>query len=144
MNKEFISTHPTDLYIGGKWMPSSDESRFSVFNPATEEEIASVSSATQEDAIKAVDAAYTAGVEWRQRSPRERAEILRKAFELMTARKDQFATLISLEEGKTYAEGLGEVAYAAEFFRWYSEEAVRDLGVLARSPSGANNILVQH
>ncbi|MEH6576951.1 MAG: NAD-dependent succinate-semialdehyde dehydrogenase [Amphritea sp.] len=144
MNKELIASLPTELYINGQWTLSSDESRFSVFNPATEELIASVSSATKEDAIKAVDAAHAAGVEWRKRSPRDRAEILRKAFELITARKDDFATLISLEEGKTYTEGLGEVAYAAEFFRWYSEEAVRDLGVLARSPSGANNIMVQH
>ncbi len=144
MNTELIASLHTKLYINGQWVPSSDASQFSVFNPATEEVIASVSSATEEDAIKAVDAAYAAGKEWRKRSPRERAEILRKAFELITARKEDFATLICLEEGKTYTEGLGEVAYAAEFFRWYSEEAVRDLGVLARSPSGANNIMVQH
>jgi succinate-semialdehyde dehydrogenase/glutarate-semialdehyde dehydrogenase len=144
VNKELTTPLLTDLYVDGEWIPASDKGRFSVFNPATEEEIASVSSATKEDAIKAVDAAYAAGADWRLRSPRERAEILRKAFELMMARKDTIATLICLEEGKTFAEGLGEVAYAAEFFRWYSEEAVRDLGLLARSPSGTNNILVRH
>jgi succinate-semialdehyde dehydrogenase/glutarate-semialdehyde dehydrogenase len=81
---------------------------------------------------------------WASVSPREKAEILRKAFELMTARREELAVIISREEGKTRAEALGEVAYAAEFFRWYSEEAARIKGSFGRAPAGTNNVLVQH
>lgn len=144
MTNDFLKSVPCELYIDGQWLPASDGGTFTVFNPANEEALASVASATEADARRAVEAAHHAGADWRQRAPRERAEILRKAFELMTARREEFATLISLEEGKTRAEALGEVTYAAEFFRWYAEEAVRDIGTLVRSPTGANNILVQH
>ncbi|GGO86320.1 NAD-dependent succinate-semialdehyde dehydrogenase [Marinobacterium nitratireducens] len=144
MTNDVLNTVPLELYIDGQWLPASDGGTFTVYNPANEEALASVASATEADALKAVDAAYRAGETWSARAPRERAEILRKAFELMTERKEEIAALISLEEGKTRAEALGEVAYAAEFFRWYAEEAVRDQGMLARSPAGANNILVQH
>ena len=144
MTNDILKTVPADLYIDGRWVPASDGGTFTVYNPADEEALASVASATQEDALKAVDAAHRAGATWASRPPRERAEILRKAFELMTERRETIAAVISLEEGKTRAEALGEVAYASEFFRWYAEEAVRDNGVLVRSPSGNNNILVQH
>jgi len=144
MSHAIIDTLPTQLYINGQWVPASDGGEFDVINPATEKTLTRVASATAADATRAVDAAFTAGAAWRARAPRERAEILRKAFELMTERAEAIATVISLEEGKTLAEGRGEVAYAAEFFRWYAEEAVRDLGVLARAPSGKNHILVQH
>lgn len=144
MTHDSLKTVPTELYIDGRWVPASDGGTFTVHNPADEEALASVASATQEDALKAVDAAHRAGDAWAARPPRERAEILRKAFELMTERREAIAAVISLEEGKTRAEALGEVAYASEFFRWYAEEAVRDNGVLVRSPAGNNNILVQH
>ena len=134
----------TELYINGAWVQSAGDVRFKVYNPATEEEIASVSSAAEADAKQAIEAAYKAGSDWRGRSPRQRSEILRKAFDLMNEHKQKIASLISLEEGKPIKEALGEVAYAAEFFRWYAEEAVRNTGILTRSPSGTNNILVQH
>jgi succinate-semialdehyde dehydrogenase/glutarate-semialdehyde dehydrogenase len=135
---------PTDLYIGGKWLPAQDGGRFEVLDPATGEVITEVADAGVGDAIAAVEAAHSAAGSWAATAPRERAEILRRAFDLMTARSDEFARLISLENGKALADARGEVAYAAEFFRWYAEEAVRLTGSLSTSPSGANRILVMH
>lgn len=125
-------------------MAASDGCTFTVFDPATERSIADVANATTDDAIKAVDAAFGAAASWSIVPPRDRSEIMRNAFDMMQARKDDFARIISREEGKTLAEGLGEVAYASEFFRWYAEEAPRITGVFGRSPAGANNILVDH
>jgi succinate-semialdehyde dehydrogenase / glutarate-semialdehyde dehydrogenase len=133
---------PTDLFLGGKWVPASSGGRFDVYDPSTGEVVASVADGTVEDAITAVDAADAAAAGWAATAPRQRAEILRAAFELMTARKDELARLISLENGKALTDAAGEVAYAAEFFRWYSEEAVRAEGTLMTAPSGANRILV--
>ena len=133
---------PTDLFLGGKWVPASSGGRFDVYDPSTGEVIAAVADGTVEDAIAAVDAADAAAAGWAATAPRARAEILRSAFELMTARKDELARLISLENGKALTDAAGEVAYAAEFFRWYSEEAVRAEGTVMTAPSGANRILV--
>ena len=133
---------PTDLFLGGKWVPASSGGRFDVYDPSTGEVIAAVADGTVEDAIAAVDAADAAAAGWAGTAPRARAEILRSAFELMTARKDDLARLISLENGKALTDAAGEVAYAAEFFRWYSEEAVRAEGTVMTAPSGANRILV--
>ncbi len=144
MPDKLINSIPKNLYIGGEWLPSSDGNRINVVDPATEKVIADVASGSAVDATGAVDAAFAAAAEWAATAPRVRAEVLRKAFELMTERKDDLATIISREEGKTLAEGLGEVAYAAEFFRWYAEEAPRTMGHFGRSPSGANNILVDY
>ncbi|MCJ7590497.1 MAG: NAD-dependent succinate-semialdehyde dehydrogenase [Woeseiaceae bacterium] len=144
MSDKLISSVPTNLYIGGTWVPSADGNRISVVDPATELVIANVASAAAADATSAVDAAFDAGADWSATAPRARAEVLRKAFELMTERRHDLATIISREEGKTLAEGLGEVAYAAEFFRWYAEEAPRTMGHFGRSPAGANNILVDY
>lgn len=144
MSDKLIGSIPTDLYIGGKWLPSADGNRIPVVDPATEEVIADVANGAVTDAASAVDAAFAAAEEWAATAPRVRAEVLRKSFELMTARKEDLATIISREEGKTLAEGLGEVAYAAEFFRWYAEEAPRTMGQFGRSPAGANNILVDY
>ena len=130
----------TDLFIGGKWVPAV--SRFDVFDPATGGVIASVADGSVGDAIAAVDAAAAAGPAWAATAPRARSEILRAAFELMTARSAELAKLISLENGKALMDAKGEVAYAAEFFRWYAEEAVRADGSVATAPSGANRILV--
>jgi succinate-semialdehyde dehydrogenase/glutarate-semialdehyde dehydrogenase len=133
---------PTDLFLGGKWVPASSGGRFDVYDPSTGDVIAAVADGTVEDAIAAVEAADAAAAEWAATAPRARAEILRRAFELMTARKDELARLISLENGKALTDAAGEVAYAAEFFRWYSEEAVRAEGTVMTAPSGANRILV--
>jgi len=144
MSDKLIDAIPKDLYIGGRWRPSSDGNRIPVVDPATEQVIADVASGSASDASSAVDAAWEAGPGWAATAPRERAEVLRRAFELMTERKVELATIISREEGKTLAEGLGEIAYAAEFFRWYSEEAPRTMGQFGRAPGGANNILVDY
>ncbi|WP_433363296.1 NAD-dependent succinate-semialdehyde dehydrogenase [Actinoplanes sp. CA-142083] len=132
----------TDLFIGGKWLPSSAGDRFDVLDPATGTVIASVADGTTADALAAVEAASSAAAAWAATPPRVRAEHLRRAFELMTARASSLAQLISLENGKALADAQGEVAYAAEFFRWYAEEAVRAFGSVATAPSGANRILV--
>ena len=143
MSDDLIRKIPTGLYIGGEWREGSNGERFDVFDPATEEKIASVASATAEDATAAVTAAYEAGPGWAATPPIERADILRKSYDLMIERREEYATVISREEGKTLAEGIGEVNYAAGFLRWFAEEAVRDAGRFGRAPAGANNILVQ-
>jgi succinate-semialdehyde dehydrogenase/glutarate-semialdehyde dehydrogenase len=134
----------TDLYVDGAWVPASDGGRFDVVDPATGAVIASVADGTVDDAIAAVDAAAGAAAAWAATAPRHRAEVLRRAFDLMTGQADRLARLITLENGKALADARGEVAYAAEFFRWYSEEAVRAAGEVVTAPSGANRILVVH
>ena len=133
---------PLDLVIGGKQLPASDGSRFDVHDPATGQVIASVADGTVEDAMAAVGAAAAAADAWAAVAPRERAEILRRAFELMRDRSEELAHLISLENGKALADSRGEVAYAAEFLRWYGEEAVRASGTVMTAPSGANRMVV--
>lgn len=132
----------TGLYIDGQWRRAEDGAEIAVVDPASEDVIAHVASASVADAMAAVDAADKSGRSWARRSPRERAEILRKAFDLMTARADFFARLITEENGKALKDARGEVAYAAEFFRWYAEEAVRNIADLYTAPSGANRIMV--
>ncbi len=133
---------PLDLCIGGKEVPASDGGRFDVLDPATGDVLTSVANGTVEDAMACVEAADAAAEGWAATPPRERAEILRRAFELMRDRSDELAHLISLENGKALADARGEVAYAAEFFRWYGEEAVRASGSVMTAPSGANRIVV--
>ena len=135
---------PTDLFIGGRWRESSDRSRFDVVDPATERIIASVASATVDDGLAALSAASEASRAWSSTSPRERAEVLRRAFDLVMREKEYLARLITLENGKSLADARSEVAYAAEFFRWYAEEAVRGLGDVSRAPASGARILVQH
>ena len=139
-----LASVPTELYIGGQWLPASDGSVMTVVAPATGDEIASVASASEDDAVAAVDAASAALPAWAATPPRERGEVLRRAFDLMTQRADDLARLIVLENGKTLVDARGEIAYAAEFFRWFSEEAVRINGTVQTAPSGANRILVVH
>jgi succinate-semialdehyde dehydrogenase/glutarate-semialdehyde dehydrogenase len=134
----------TDLHIGGTDVPASDGGRFDVLDPATGDTITTVASGTVEDALAAVDAADKAAAGWAETPPRRRAEILRRAFELMTSRSEEIARLVSWENGKSLTDARGEVAYAAEFFRWYGEEAVRAIGSVMTAPSGTNRILVQH
>ncbi|MDQ1731227.1 MAG: succinate-semialdehyde dehydrogenase / glutarate-semialdehyde dehydrogenase [Pseudonocardiales bacterium] len=132
----------TDLFIDGKAVAAADGARFDVLDPATGEVITTVADSGIADAMTAVGAAETAAQSWAATAPRERAEILRRAFELMTARAEDFAELIARENGKALPDARGEVAYAAEFFRWYSEEAVRITGSVGTAPSGANTIMV--
>jgi succinate-semialdehyde dehydrogenase/glutarate-semialdehyde dehydrogenase len=132
---------PTGLLIGGEWGAGRGGGTFPVLDPATEEPLTNVADATPQDALDAVGAAQKALPGWANTAPRQRAEILRKAFELMTARAEQFARLMSAENGKSLRDARGEATYAAEFFRWYAEEAVRIEGTLMRAPSGANRIL---
>lgn len=136
-------THRTDLFIGGAWTPGHRD-RIEVINPSDGTVITTVADASPEDGTAAVDAAAAALPQWAGTSPRQRAEILRRAYKLMTEHAEQLAYLISLENGKSLADARGEVCYAAEFFRWYSEEAVRLLGEISLAPSGANRIMVQH
>ncbi len=128
----------------GKWRKASDGARFDVIDPATENKITSVASASVEDAKAAVDAASEAFAGWAERKPRERGEILRKAYEVIMAQSERLAKLITLENGKALSDSRGEVAYAAEFFRWYAEEAVRNIGNVSRAPSSGARIFVQH
>jgi succinate-semialdehyde dehydrogenase/glutarate-semialdehyde dehydrogenase len=134
----------TDLFIGGAWRHSTSGKRFDVFDPSTEERIATVADASVEEGHAAVNAAAAAAAGWAATPPRQRGEILRRAFELMVARADWFAELISIENGKALSDAQGEVKYAAEFFRWFAEEAVRINGDMSVAPSGANRILVQY
>src|SRR5579863_7956488 len=139
-----LANVPTDLWIGGKWKKSSDGARFDVIDPATENKVASVASATVEDANAALDAAAAAFPGWAARKPRERGEILRKAFELIMRDAERLAKLITIENGKALSDSRGEVAYSAEFFRWYAEEAVRNIGAFSRAPASGARIVVQH
>ncbi|MDT4957068.1 MAG: succinate-semialdehyde dehydrogenase / glutarate-semialdehyde dehydrogenase [Pseudonocardiales bacterium] len=139
-----VQTARTELFIGGKWLPATDDRRMNVIDPATGEVLASVADATVADGSAAVDAAAGALAGWSARAPRERGEILRTAFDLMTERADELARLIVQENGKALADARSEVAYAAEFFRWFSEEAVRIDGQLRMAPAGTNRIVVLH
>jgi succinate-semialdehyde dehydrogenase/glutarate-semialdehyde dehydrogenase len=137
-----IGNFPTQLFLGGVWRDASDKGTFEVENPATGEMLAKVASATVADGRTALDAAAAAGPTWAAAKPRERGEVLRKAYELIMARKEDFARIITLENGKALPDSRAEIAYAAEFFRWSSEEAVRAIGDLYRGPSSGAHVLV--
>src|SRR5579872_6991628 len=139
-----LANVPTDLWIGGQWKKASDGGRFDVIDPATENKVASVASATVDDAKAALDAASGAFAAWAAKKPRERAEILRKSYELIMRDAERLAKLITIENGKALPDSRGEVAYAAEFFRWFAEEALRNLGQVSRAPASGARILVQH
>lgn len=132
----------TDLFVGGEWRPGGTGERFAVIDPATEDVIVEVANATVADGIAAVEAAAAAGPAWAATAPRQRAEVLRRAYELMMDRQDALAELMVRENGKALPDALGEVRYAAEFFRWYAEEAVRVTGSLSTAPAGDKRILV--
>jgi succinate-semialdehyde dehydrogenase/glutarate-semialdehyde dehydrogenase len=133
--------HAHGLWIGGQWRPGRG---IPVTNPSTGRAIAEVADAGIAEAMAAVDAAEAAAPGWRATPPRQRSEILRRLFTLMTREAEPLAHLISLENGKALPDARGEVAYAAEFFRWYAEEATRIPGEFRRTPSGSHNILVDH
>src|ERR687884_1341945 len=112
-----------------------------VDDPATQEVLTEVADATVEDGRAALDAAVAAQADWARTPPRERGEILRRAFTLLTERADDLALLMTLEMGKTVTESKAEIVYAAEFFRWFSEEAVRISGRWSVAPNGASRLL---
>jgi succinate-semialdehyde dehydrogenase/glutarate-semialdehyde dehydrogenase len=134
----------TQLFIDGTWREAADGARFAVHEPATGAELARVADGSVADGLAAVAAAHAAQPGWAAAPPRQRSEVLRRAFELMLAHADALAELIVRENGKPIAEAKGEVTYAAEFFRWFAEEAVRLDGRLGTAPSGANKMLVLH
>jgi succinate-semialdehyde dehydrogenase/glutarate-semialdehyde dehydrogenase len=142
VDRRALELAPAGMFIAGRWTDASAGEELRVEDPATEETLASVPDASPEDALAAFDAAARSQPEWAATAPRERGEILRRAFELMVGRKNDLARLITLENGKTLAESTGEITYAAEFFRWFSEEAVRIDGRYTVSPDGRSRLLV--
>jgi succinate-semialdehyde dehydrogenase / glutarate-semialdehyde dehydrogenase len=129
------------LYIGGTWREAEGGERLDVIDPADGSVLTDVADGSVNDAVDALDAAVEAQASWATTPPRERGEILRTAFGLITDRADQFAHLMSLEMGKTVAEARGEVSYGVEFFRWYAEEAVRIHGRWMQAPAGGSRLL---
>ena len=139
--KSLIASVPTRLFIGGQWREAEDGARFDVHDPATGGVLTRVADASVADGRAALDAAVAAQADWARSAPRDRAELLRAAYEMVVARTDELATLMTLEMGKPIAEAREEVAYAAEFFRWFSEEAVRIHGRYAVAPNGATRLV---
>ncbi|MFJ4682638.1 NAD-dependent succinate-semialdehyde dehydrogenase [Streptomyces sp. NPDC091377] len=139
---EALKHCPTGLLIDGDWRAADDGRTLVVHDPATTEPLAEVASAGEPDAVAAVAAAARAQPGWAATPARERSVVLRRAWELMTERAEYFATLISAENGKALPDARAEVAYAAEFLRWYAEEAVRLEGTVSRAPAGGYRILV--
>jgi succinate-semialdehyde dehydrogenase/glutarate-semialdehyde dehydrogenase len=137
-----IDTVPKQLFIGGKWLDATDGATLAVDDPATGEILCHVADAGPEDARLAQDAAVQAQEEWARTPPRVRSEILRRAYEIILSRTEELALLMTSEMGKPLAEARGEVAYAAEFFRWFSEEAVRIDGGYGILPDGRNRMLL--
>jgi succinate-semialdehyde dehydrogenase/glutarate-semialdehyde dehydrogenase len=138
---ELLGPDHRNLFIGGEWRESENGARLEVIDPADGSVITDVADGTTGDATDALDAAVDAQEAWAATPPRERGEILRRAYELITERADDFAALMSLEMGKTVKEAEGEVAYGADFFRWYAEEAVRIHGRWMKAPAGGSRIL---
>src|SRR5690606_32643597 len=128
--------------IDGRWMDAADGREFEVIDPSTAETIARVADARPEDGERALAAADAAAAAWARTAPRERGEILRRAFELCIERSEELALVMTLEMGKPLAESRAEVAYGAEFLRWFSEEAVRIAGRYVTAPDGRNRLLV--
>src|SRR4051812_34028018 len=131
----------TGLFIGGSWRDATGGATFSGDDPATQEGLTRGADGTLGDGPAALDAAAAAQPEWARTPPPERGEILRRAFELITARADDLALLMTLEMGKPLKESKAEIAYAAEFFRWFSEETVRIAGRWSVAPNGASRLL---
>ena len=129
------------LFIGGEWREASGGGSFAVEDPSTGEELCQVADATPEDGMAALDAAVAAQADWAAHPPRERGEILRRAFEALNDRADELALLMTLEMGKPVAESKAEITYAAEFFRWFAEQAVRIDGRYSVAPNGKGRLL---
>ncbi len=131
-----------ELFIGGKWVAAGSGKTFPVVDPATGKELCQVADASPADGLAALDAAVAAQSDFAKMAPRERGEILRRAYELLMKRQEELALLMTLEMGKPLAESKGEIAYAAEFFRWFAEEAVRIGGGFATAPNGVGRFLI--
>jgi succinate-semialdehyde dehydrogenase/glutarate-semialdehyde dehydrogenase len=142
---ELLESVPDGLFIGGTWCPAISGSTLNVYDPATGEVIKTIANGGVEDGAAAMDAAVDAAPAWAKTPPRERAEILRRAFDLVQERQDQVALLMTLEMGKPLAESKAEVKYGSEFLRWFSEEAVRIFGRYGINPEGTGRMIVtQH
>jgi len=135
---------PTGLFIGGQWRPASSGATFDVLDPADGSLLAQVADGTVEDVTAAVDAASAALPGFAATPPRQRSEMLRRAFQILTDRADEFARLMSLENGKALPDAKAELTYAAEFFRWFAEEAVRIDGDYRVAPAGGTRTVVTH
>ncbi len=138
--QQVLDRVPKQLYINGEWKDGV-KGTIPVEDPATGETLVEVADASVDDAKSALDAAVEAGPEWAQRPPRERGEILRRAFETIIEHKDELALLMTLEMGKPLKESLAEITYGAEFLRWFSEQAVRIDGRYAVAPNGQGRLL---
>jgi len=142
---KLLESVPDGLFIGGEWSPAISGSTLVVHDPATGEVIKTIANAGVEDGAAAMDAAVNAAAAWAKTPPRERAEILRRAFDLVQEHKDDVGLLMTLEMGKPLAESKAEVAYGSEFLRWFSEEAVRIFGRYGTNPEGTGRMIVsQH
>ena len=140
-----LDSVPDGLFIGGEWAPAISGATLKVYDPATGEMIKTIASAGVEDGAAAMDAAVNAAADWASTPPRERAELLRRAFEGIRERQDEVALLMTLEMGKPLAESKAEVIYGSEFLRWFSEEAVRIFGRYGVNPEGTGRMIVsQH
>lgn len=139
---DLLSAIPNQLFIGGEWVDAEGAKTLDVVDPSTGEVIRRIADASPADGIRALDAAVAAQEAWAATAPRERSEILRRAFDLVQARKEDLALLMTLEMGKPLAESRGEVAYGGEFLRWFSEEAVRISGRYGMNPEGTGRIVV--
>jgi succinate-semialdehyde dehydrogenase/glutarate-semialdehyde dehydrogenase len=141
VDETVIETVPRQLLVGGRWVDATGGATFEVTNPADGRVLTRIADATPADGERALAAAAAAQKEWAATEPRTRGEVLRSAFELLTERADDFARLMTLEMGKTLVEAKGEVTYGAEFFRWFSEEAVRIHGRYSPAPSGPTRLI---
>jgi succinate-semialdehyde dehydrogenase/glutarate-semialdehyde dehydrogenase len=137
-------TVKTDLLIGGQWRAGTTGERIDVVDPSTGDVIESVASGNAADATAAVDAAAAAQPAWAATAPRVRSEILRNCWQTLIEHTDELAELIVMENGKPRSDAVGEVSYAAEFFRWNAEETVRIHGSIGMAPGGDKRIIVQH
>ena len=140
--KTLRASLPTQLLIGGQWTDAASRATYPIYDPATGDVIAEIADASPEDGLRALDAAVAAQEAWAATAPRERSDILRRAFDLVQERKEDLALLMTLEMGKPLAEARGEVAYGGEFLRWFSEEAVRIAGRYGLNPEGTGRMVV--
>ena len=142
--KDLLAQVPTQLYIDGSWVDATGGKTIPVTDPATGEVLAHIADAQPEDGIRCLDAAVAAQDAWAQTAPRVRGELLRKAFERVQELKEEFALLMTIEMGKPLAEAIGEVNYASEFLRWFSEEAVRITGRYSINPENTGRNIVSY
>jgi len=141
---ELLAAVPDQLFIGGAWVDSTSGRSIRVIDPSTGRTLKTIADASVADAASAMDAAVAAQADWARTAPRVRGEILRRAFDLLQERADDFALLMTLEMGKPLAEARGEVTYGGEFLRWFSEEAVRISGRYGTNPEGTGRTIVTH